>query len=703
MPNRYLLIGISTAIAFGSLAIFACMKAPVPTASTANTDGLDTQLRDDSNGTDWVGYGRTYGEQHFSPLADINDGNVGKLGLAWAIDLGEGNPASIPIVVNGILFMSTGLSYVRAVDASTGKQLWTYDSKVAQHNADKIRPAWGIRGIAYWNGKVITGTQDGRLIALDAKTGAKVWSVITTEPSDGRFITGAPRVFAGKVIIGNGGADTSDSRGYVTTYDADTGKQLWRFYIVPGNPAKGFENSAQAMAAKTWKGEWWKYGGGGNAWNAFTYDAAADTVIVGTGNGAPWNQKIRSPGGGDNLFLSSVVGLDAKTGFYKWHYQVNPGETWDYNASMDMPLADLVIDGKLRKVVMQAPKNGFFYVIDRTNGKLISAEKFAKVTWASRIDKNTGRPVETPGARFPDGKSFELWPSYTGAHSWMPMAYSPKTQLVYIPKIETGALYDDRGVSLSNWHRPPNNMLAPGVNINPGIKNPLQNTSALLAWNPVTQKKAWQVDTVGGWSGGVLATGGNLVFQGQLNGRFSAYAATSGKELWNFPAQSAIIAAPISYRAHGRQYITVLVGMGTTPGTSAATLGGISIDYRTQARRVLTFIIGGTARLPVSTTGKISAQLDPEYKPQPALAARGEAIYNGRCVVCHGFNAQSGGTAPDLRASAALTAAEAFDAIVRGGALVENGMPRFHELKDNELSEVRQYLRSRSKDLRGNK
>ena len=669
-------------------------------AQAAGKTRTAAMLDDGSAGDDWAGYGRTHGEQHYSPLADINDGNVGRLGLAWSRDLGIGNPATIPVAVDGVLYYSSGLSFVHAVEAATGRLLWQYDPEVGARAGTKLRPAWGNRGIAYWEGKVYTGTQDGRLIALDARTGKPVWSVMTVDKADGRYITGAPRVFDGKIIIGHGGADSSNTRGYVTTYDARTGKQLWRFFIVPGNPADGFEDETQEMAAKTWTGEWWKYGGGGHAWNAFTYDAESDTILIGTGNGAPWNQKIRSPGGGDNLFLCSMVALDAKTGKYKWHYQFNPGETWDYNAAMDMQLAELKIDGAIRKVVMSAPKNGFFYVIDRTNGKLISAEKIARVTWATRINPDTGRPEEVPGARFENGKDFELWPNFTGAHSWMPMAFSPKSGLVYIPQISSGAIYNDRDIDLKSWSRLAGNSHDLGMTADARLNDPEQNTSSLLAWNPVTQKQAWKVKTIGGWNGGILATGGNLVFQGQLDGRFSAYAADSGRELWHFPAQAAVIAAPITYRANGKQYVTVLVGMGTSAGVDKSTHGGIDIDHRTQAKRVLTFAIDGKAKLPAAMPASPpTAAPDPDYRPDAALAARGKTLFNQRCLACHGINAEAAGSAPDLRVSPVPASAEAFATIVRDGALEMNGMPRFGELTEADLAAIRQYLRSRSAEL----
>ncbi|RZT94863.1 quinohemoprotein ethanol dehydrogenase [Advenella incenata] len=659
-------------------------------------------LLDHSNGDDWPAYGRTYGEQHFSPLRQVNDRNVRRLGLSWYMDLGVGNPATIPIEVDGVLYFSMGLSIVHAVDAATGALLWKYDPKVAKYAGKKLRAAWGIRGIAYWNGKIYTGTQDGRLIALDTKTGEMLWSTLTVEPGDGRYITGAPRVFDGKIIIGHGGADTSNARGYVTTYDAETGNQLWRFFLVPGNPEKGFEDKAQEMAAKTWTGEWWKYGGGGAAWNSFTYDQDTDTILVGTGNGSPWNQKIRSPGGGDNLFLSSIIALDASSGEYKWHYQINPGETWDYNATMDMALAELKIGGRLRKVVITAPKNGFFYVIDRITGELISAEKFTKVTWANKINLVTGRPEEVEGARFPDGNSFELWPSFKGGHSWMPMAFSPDTGLAYIPKLMHGAIYSDKDIDIENWVRTPGNITETGVSITADLEDPLHNTSSLIAWNPITQKPSWEVKTPGSWNGGVLATGGNLVFQGQIGGTFSAYAADSGQQLWQFPAQAAVIAAPITYLVGSKQYITVLVGIGSTAGV----FNDADIDYHTQRRRVLTFALDGEVNLPalpLRDSGRRPLSPDPTYKSDEALSSQGGTVYHTYCFTCHGPQAISGGTAPDLRYSGIVQSNNVFERVVRDGLLRSNGMPNFEELSDADLNALRQYLRSRSAELRANR
>lgn len=682
-----------SAILYNRAALFGGdeqVEASAPVAAVVS----DALYHDTSDGADWPGYGRTYGEQHFSPLTQIDADTVGRLGLAWSMDLDPGNPVTVPVAADGIVYLSSGLSIVQAIDAATGRQLWRHDPKVGEVAGDKLRPAWGIRGLAYWNGKVYTGTQDGRLIALDAKTGRVVWTAQTTQKDDGRYITGAPRIFDGKIIIGHGGADSANTRAYVTTYDAETGAQLWRFFIVPGNPADGFEDETQAMAAKTWTGKWWEYGGGGTAWNAFTYDRETDTILIGTGNGAPWNHRIRSPQGGDNLFLCSMVALDAKTGKYKWHYQFNPGETWDYNAVMDMALADLTIDGTPRKVVMTAPKNGFFYVIDRTDGKLISAEKLVRVTWAERIDLKTGRPVEHPDARFPDGKSFELWPNSLGAHNWMAMAFSPQTGFAYIPTITAGAIYSDKGIDYKTWKRLPGNATEAGVMLGADPVDPDQNTSALQAWDPVTNKRAWQVKTVSGKSGGVLATGGNLLFQGQMDGRFSAYSADRGKELWHFAAQAPVLAAPITYKAGGRQYVTVAVGLGTGAGVDYRTHQDVPVNYRTQRRRLLTFVLDGKASLPPPDPAAAAALTIPKWTLtiEPARARAGEALYYQRCFACHGIDAVAGGGAPDLRAAPAAQTAEGFRMIVHDGALVASGMPKFGELSDEDLLNLRHYL-----------
>jgi quinohemoprotein ethanol dehydrogenase len=660
------------------------------------------RLLDASDGSDWAGYGRTYGQQHYSPLDEIDEGNAAALGLAWSMDLPLGNTATQPIAVDGVLYFATGLSVVHAVDAVSGKLLWQYDPEVGARGGLNLRTGWGVRGVAWWDGKVYVGTQDGRLIAVDAKTGRPAWSVQTYDPAMAAFISGAPRVLGGRVIIGFGGSN-GVSRGYVTAYDARTGKQLWRFFTVPGEPAKGFESPAMAMAAKTWSGDWWKFGGGGDVWNSIAYDPADDAVFIGVGSPYPWNHKLRSLGKGDNLFTDAIVALDGKTGAYKWHYQTVPGDTWDFDATMDIELADLTIAGKSRKVLMQAPKNGFLYVIDRTNGKLISAEPFVPTTWASRIDLATGRPVEVPGARYDQGKPASVAPSALAAHNWLPMAYSPKSGLVYIPAVDFAVNYSEPA---PNWRPPADRNTDGGANMlgGPLVGAPAPK-GALIAWSPVTGKPVWRVEHPTYINGGVLATGGGLVFQGTVDGLLKAYAAPTGKPVWSFDTRAPMIAPAITYRAKGRQYVTVITGLGMAYPLNAAALAGPSVerfalDPRSQARRLLTFAIGGKQVLPPRAP-MAEVPADPSFRPEPARLMAGGTAFSVHCLICHGAMAVGAGHAPDLRRSVIPQDRAAFAQVVRGGVLQGRGMPKFEELGDVQLDDIRAYLRSRSAELRG--
>jgi quinohemoprotein ethanol dehydrogenase len=674
-------------------------NASVAAPSPPPRDGSITRYLDSGSSGDWPGYGRTFGEQHYSPLAQIDQDTIGRLGLAWSMDLeSTENSVTQPIAVDGVLYFANGHSIVHAVEAASGKLLWRFDPKVSEAAGFRLRLAYGSRGIAWWNGKIYTGTQDGRLIAIDAKTGKQVWSVQTLGKGMDADINGPPRVFDGKVIIGFAG-DVFANRGYVTTYDAETGKQLWRFYTVPGDPAKGFENKAMEMAAKTWAGEWWKLGGGGNVWNAMTYDLESNTVYLGVGNGYPWNRRARSKDWGDNLFISSIVALDGTTGAYKWHYQVSPGDSWDHEPMEDMELADLTLSGKSRKVLLQASKNGFFYVIDRLTGELISAEPYAKVTWASRIDIKTGRPVENPGIRYPNGTTVEVWPSAAGAHGWLPMAYSPTTGLAYIPVTELGYRYSDTGIDVNNWQPPANHAVDLGLNYEPVMAG----ASALVAWDPVTQKAKWKVPHPTNVNGGVMATAGDLVFQGTIDGTFNAYAGTTGKLLWSFSVHAPLIAPPMSYTVNGRQYVTVLTGLGTGTGLMASEIVGAErygIDPRSQARRVLTFALDGKAALPPAALAIPPTMQDPGFKPDARSAQAGEAIYDDRCWICHGKGVVGATHAPDLRRSAIPLSAEAFAAVVHDGRLTPAGMPTFGELTNEQLADLRQYIRTEAAKLR---
>jgi quinohemoprotein ethanol dehydrogenase len=648
----------------------------------------------DPGAGDWPNFGRDGSERHYSPLDQVNRDNVDQLGLAWYFDLEPGFSVSAPVKGGDRLFTTTGHSRIRALDAATGRLLWEYDPKVREIARSSLHMSWGNKGIAWWNDRVFLATTDGRVIALDDASGKPVWETRQFELSEIRNSNGAPRVFDGKVIIGHGGADITPIRGYVTAYDAMTGDQLWRFYTVPGDPSQPATSKAEQVMRPTWKGDWYGKGGGGTAWNAFSYDPELDLVYLGVGNGFPYNQRLRSPGGGDNLFLASIVAVKADTGEYVWHYQVCPAEQWDCTATQDMTIATLQIDGEPRKVVMQAPKNGFFYVLDAATGEFLSAEKVARVTWAERIDPETGRPIENPRIRFQEGDElFELWPGPQGAHSWLPQAFSPRTGLVYIPIIEIGALIgppppDDRGFTA-----------AMGVTLIADAELPGSRRSFLKAWDPLAQAQAWAVELPGDWPGGVLATAGDLVFQGRIDGHLVAYDAATGDEVWSYRTVAPVVAPPIAYRVKGRQYVTVLTGSGSQGGGILAT-GNAA--YRTDyalPRRVLTFALDGRARVPAFDLPARVPPPDPGFNPEPDRVAAGAMAYAGNaCLVCHGMNAIGGGAAPDLRYSPTILDPAVFGAVVRDGALKLQGMPPSPTISPQALEDIRHYLRSRARE-----
>ena len=661
-------------------------------------------LANETQGDHWLGFGRTYSEQRFSPLTQIDTSNVQDLSVDWYLELpDERSLVSTPLVVDGVLYFSGSMSVVRAVNAVTGEILWEYDPGVAAHAATRMRAGWNVnRGVAYWKGRIYVATWDGRLVAVDGTSGREVWSTQTIDPDVAFYITGAPKVFRDKVLIGNGGTEHGAARGYVTAYDAETGEQAWRFHIVPGNPADGFENDTMAMAAETWTGTWWEFGGGGNAWHAFTYDPEFDAVYIGTGNGSPWNQKIRSPEGGDNLFLCAIVALDPDTGEYRWHYQTTPGDTWDFTSTMDMVLADLTIDEREVKALMHAPKNGFFYVIDRADGRLVSAEPFTEVTWATHVDLETGRPVEAPGARYEEGRA-TIAPSPIGGHSWHAMSYNPRTGLVYLPTIHQASTFTDQGIDLGAWRSPEWNM-AVGVGI---AKLDVARTDgafgSLQAWDPVRQRQVWEIPLGGTWNAGTLTTAGNLVFQGRADGIFVAYHAETGEEVWTSQLGLGISAPPITYAVGGRQYVAILVGWG---GVGAG-FGGLGAEhgwaYGVHTRRLVAFSLEGDVELPPLPPPTVPEPIEaPGFEVDAGLVQQGAADFGdlveleGRCTACHGGGAIAAGLAPDLRASPAVLSAEAFENIVRGGTRAARGMPGFPELTDGELIALRHYIRSQA-------
>ncbi len=664
----------------------------------------------------WLAHGRTYDEQRFSTLTQINDANVGDLGLAWYFDTGtdRGLEAS-PIVVDGIMFSTGSWSVVFANNARTGELIWEFDPEVPK--------SWGAnaccdvvnRGVAVWKGRVYVGTIDGRLIALDAATGAVDWDVNTIDRSKPYTITGAPRVVHDNVIIGNGGAEYG-VRGYVTAYDAQSGAQRWRFYTVPGNPADGFESEALQAAAKTWTGRWWEMGGGGTVWDSMAYDPELNQLYIGVGNGSPWNQLIRSPGGGDNLYLSSIVALNPDSGEYIWHYQTTPGDSWDYTATQHMILADIEIDGEVRKTILQAPKNGFFYVLDRTNGEFISAKPYVPVSWATHVDPESGRPVETDNARYQmanplsalspadqiaalSGMSSEDLekafhkPSPYGGHNWHPMAYSPETGLVYIPALDIPFAYGNEPqftYEAGRWNLAIDTQLnAPsGVGV---IEDKIDGLvrGHISAWDPVTQKEVWRVQHAGSWNGGMLATSGNLVFQGNSSGRMVAYNARDGEELWSSPAQTGVIAPPVTYTIDGEQYISVVAGWG---GAFALAAGGAAEKLKQKNRgRILTYKLGGDLSLPRIQPADPAPE-PPPLEGTPKQIAHGKALYHQYCGVCHGPGVKGGGVLPDLRFMPAGKHL-VFEEIVLGGILRDRGMVSFADsLNQDDVADIQHYV-----------
>jgi len=649
-------------------------------------------LAEARDGSNWFLKGGNFRGEHYSPLRSIDDESVTELGLAWATNLPVPDGISAtPIVVDGVIYLSGAYSLVFAINAKTGKVIWHYDPDVRSRLAQHPNMSWTARvnrGVAVWQGKVLVTTADCRLVALDAKTGKVAWSKQTCDPALGYRITDSPYVGGDSVFVGNAGSESYEkNRGYVSAYDVNSGALKWRFYTVPSDKPEEKAAAAMKMAAKTWSGTALeKFGGGGSAWNEMTYDPESGLLYFGTAGALPYDFRLRSPDGGDNLFLSSVIAVNASTGEYAWHYQTVPEDSWEYNATMNIVLADLNIGGKQRQTLLIAPKNGFHYVLDRLTGELIAADKFAKVNWATHINLETGRPVYDPAAEYwarPD-EAVAVWPNMWGAHSWNAMAYHPQLKLVYIPVIDVPTIvtgYDD-GDFLDTLE-----MLTDvdGQPFSPG---------KLVAWDPIKNKPRWTVAHDLPFNGGILATAGNLVFQGDAYGRFHAYAADNGQKLWSVATGSNITAAPVSYSLEGKQYVLVPVGAG----------GGVQFVYPQmhagdQVRgptRLMAFALESDLPMPLVKAGPRTLPTQPELKASAEELETGQRIFSWECKGCHGKNAVArfGGSVPDLRYATADTHA-AWHGIVIGGALQINGMPRF-ELSIQESEAVRNYVLSQS-------
>jgi quinohemoprotein ethanol dehydrogenase len=643
---------------------------------------------------EWPLHGRTFGEQRFSPLTGVNTGNVSGLGLAWsyATQTTRGLEAT-PIVTGGVMIATGSWSVVFALDAATGVELWRYDPQVPKAKGRDACCDVVNRGVAVWRGRVYVGTIDGRLIALDAATGKPQWQVQTTDPRLPYTITGAPRVLKGLVLIGNGGAEFG-VRGYVTAYDARTGEQRWRFYTVPASADGPHEHPELEQAAKTWSlASLFESGLGGTVWDSMAYDPQLDLLYVGVGNSSVYNREQRSPGGGDNLFLASVLALKPDTGQLVWHYQTTPGEQWDYTATQHMVLADLEIGGATRQVLMQAPKNGFFYVLDRRTGELISAEPYVHVSWATHVDRDTGRPVERSEATWSERRAF-VAPAVVGGHNWHPMSFSPETGLVYIPAIESAYLYvPDHGFRFEPGRfNTAEDLGAVAAQIE-GLEELARATCSptrLIAWDPVAQKRVWEAKHDTGVPGGVLSTAGQLVFQGNGTGAFSAYDARTGERLWSSPVGIGIMAPPVSYEIAGEQYVAVLAGVGGSQG------GHFTVFDYVNAGRVLAWKLGGSAKLPPVARRPAGVVAAKPIETSPEQLTKGRALYAEHCMRCHGMGAKSSGLYPDLRHATAAVH-EGWDDIVLGGVRGGAGMASFADVIDaQESADIHAYVVTRA-------
>jgi quinohemoprotein ethanol dehydrogenase len=698
------LAGAAIIAAFGATSL-AAAPAGQPKARPMGAAWVDSarQLAADKEPGTWMSAGRTYSEQRYSPLTGINKANIKTLGLAWYGDVDtERGQESTPVVVDGVLYITSAWSMVKAYDAATGKKLWEYDPKVDRATGQVACCDVVNRGVGAWKGKIYLGALDGRLIALDGKTGKVAWSIQTTDPKQPYTITQVPRIVKGMVIIGNAGAEYT-CRGYVSAYDAATGKMKWRFYTVPAAPGDPTNSPLLDKAAKTWTGDFWKYGGGATAWDTILYDPKTDLVYFGTGNGLSWSQEIRSPGGGDNLFVSSVIAVHASTGKYAWHFQEVPGDEWDYDVTNPLMTADLKIKGVMRHVLMQAPKTGFYYVWDAKTGKLISAEKFAPANWASKIDLATGRPVENPAVRYTDVKAAIVQPAPLGAHNWHPMSYSPRTGLVYIPVTESSTGFASAkpdGFKLNE--RMYNTGTISGSDeitrlyAQPGAPGRGNIKSYLEAYDPVAQKEVWRVPDAVYGATGTMVTASDIVFRGNWSGEFAAYDAKTGKKLWSAPTGANVVAAPSTYTIGKDQYVAILVGARGLPPNTVRT-SPVSANNS----RVLVFKLGANATLPSTpfqAAGSAPRTLNPPlFTGTNEQVIDGQAAYSRYCAGCHGANGVADKSIPDLRMSPALKAVGDWNDIVLGGSRKFNGMVSFKStLAEGQSEAIFHYIISQA-------
>jgi len=662
----------------------------------------DARIKTASASEEWLTYGGTYDEQRHSTLNQINAETVGDLGVAWTYDLATNRGVeSTPIVVDGVMYVTSAWSVVYALDAQTGEELWVHEPDVDR--AVGVNACCDVvnRGVAVYDGKVFVGVIDGRLQALDAMTGKLLWDVVTVDQDKPYTITGAPRVVKDKVLIGNGGAELG-VRGYVSAYDVDSGEKVWRFYTVP-NTNKQPDGEASDAAFEqvgnvSWgdTGAWTTEGGGGTVWDSIVYDEVNDRIIFGVGNGSPWNWERRDPSGLDNLFLSSIVAVDVDTGEYAWHFQTTPGDTWDYTATQTIILADLPLgeNGAMRRVAMQAPKNGFFYVIDAATGEFIQGAPFVPQNWTTGLTAE-GRPVVTPEARDQTTAHLQT-PGPLGAHNWHPMAYNPDLQLAYIPAQELPQAYvvDPLGTDKpAKWNTGVDFAAGVPPEFTPAIRAMVRPTlkGRLVAWDPIANEQRWSYEHNNAWNGGVLSTAGGLVFQGQLEGTFAAFNAATGEKLWSQDVKSGAASGPGTYMIDGEQYVTITTGWGSAYALSAGF--GYDKTVSPTVGKVVTFKLGANEVIPTVEMPPIDMTPKAERFGEEDMLAEGLVHFSRNCMVCHGPFAISSGVLPDLRWSEISGDREIWYDVVHEGTLAGNGMVAFDDvLTEDEMESIRAYV-----------
>lgn len=701
MSSRWLTVLVATALA---------------ASATACADRQDQQPAEGVGvGAEWTAVGGGMDEAGYSQLDEINTDNAGQLGLAWSLDLpGEVSLEATPIMVDGTLYFTGSEARVYAVDAATGRIKWQYDPKTWKYRPDALKVMYGVnRGVGYEDGKIFVAARDCRLFALDAESGKVLWQRLTIPRTEGKVCIGAPRVMNGKVIIGNAGAEQG-ARGFVTAFSSRTGRQLWRFLTIPNERARLRGSEAMQRAAESWSEDGLEAASGGTVSNGITLDPDLNRVYIGTGKSWPQDPEMRDPGGGDNLYTASIVALDADSGEYLWHYQQNPREAWGYGSTANIVTARLRLDGEERDVLMHAPTNGFFYLLDRKTGEFISAGPTTEITWARSIDPETGKPVENPDIRY-EQRSIEIWPGKVGGHDRQAMAYNPKLGLVYIPVQQLGARFTRVEPPEVDPPNDPESVAEPAENpeterakepkkqellVEIVSRKPGDGHGYLVAWDPVAQKAAWRIKHPHLWNGGALTTAGKLVFQGTAGGWFNAYDGRTGERLWRFNAGLGIIGAPMTYMVDGEQYVSILVGYGG-PTSTLGEHADVGWKYGAQKRRLLTFALGADGELPEGTPPslEVAALDDPDLVIDETDIEPGRAVY-ARCAACHGLDLHAtGAPGPDLRETPVALDLEEFATLLKEAPLLERGMPRYEDLSDDEIRQLHAYIRSSAREV----